>query len=35
MVEEMGMSDLIGPRNSKDSGPDLQKRVDEEIDRIL
>ena len=35
MVEEMGMSDIVGPRNSKDSGPDLKKKVDDEIDRIL
>ena len=35
MVEEMGMSDLVGPRNSKDAGPDLKKRVDDEVDRIL
>ena len=44
MVEQMGMSDVIGPRNiQKPSqsqegsfiGNDLQKKADGEIDRIL
>ena len=37
MVKEMGMSDLLGPRNLKDhnNGPNLQKLVDDEIDNIL
>ena len=44
MVEEMGMSDLIGPRNIQRPsrvqqgsyiGKDLKKKADSEIDRIL